>query len=358
MAGSNCDPVTLRKLFHSGEIDFYCRLVRQLDQNPERMKQVIALWLWFESIGHHEFIQRVSSLKGDDVILGFVSEAEACLDRLMGHHVQTRGDELPLTSSLMAKKMDLRFFESHRDKAIEGVMHFFHSVCQIIFNDEPMERAAENANHPNDHCRHTSGLHDIRSPMRERRNQEEGGASTSAMAMIPPQFSTVPSPLRDMLNPMARPWTPEIVRSSDDQRSLFITFSMGQHISREEIKQYFNARYGPCVEVVLTERAPPGHQPMFGRLIFTDATMVARVLNGLPTAKFIINGKHLWARMYTPYQTRRVEALRLVKKLKRMPREGGTKGEVGEVGVMIDMMDCKSLTSKIIFMKSIIDPIV
>ncbi|THU55224.1 hypothetical protein C4D60_Mb11t04320 [Musa balbisiana] len=221
-----------------------------------------------------------------------------------------------------------------------------------------MERTAENANHPNDHCRHTRGLHDIRSRTRETRSQEEGGASTSAVAMSPPQFSIVPSPLRDMLNPMARPWTPEIVRSSEDQRSLFITFSMGQPISMEEIKHYFNARFGPCVEVVLIERAPPGQQPMFGRLIFTDASMVARVLNGLQTAKFIINGKHLWARMYTPFQTRRVEALRLVKKLKRMPRAGGTRGEVGEVVVMIDVMDCKSLTFKIIFMKYIIDPII
>lgn len=212
-----------------------------MDQNPERMKQVIALWLWFESIDHYEFIRRVSSYNGDDVILGFVGEAEACLDRLMGQHEQTRGDELPLTSSLMAEKMDLRFFESQRDEAIEGVMYFFHNVCQIIFNDVPMERTAENANHPNDHCRHTRGLHDIRSRTRETRSQEEGGASTSAVAMSPPQFSIVPSPLRDMLNPMARPWTPEIVRSSEDQRSLFITFSMGQPISMEEIKHYFNA---------------------------------------------------------------------------------------------------------------------
>ncbi|RRT66724.1 hypothetical protein B296_00012272 [Ensete ventricosum] len=206
------------------------------------MKQVIALWLWFESIGHHEFIQRVSSLKGDDVILGFVSEAEACLGRLMGQPERTRGDELPLTSSLMAKKMDLRFFESHRDEAIKGVMHIFQNVCQIIFNDVPMERAApENANHPNAHCRHTSGLHDIRSPTRERSSQEEGGSSTSAVGMNPPQSSPVPSPLHVMLNPMARPRTPEIVQSSEYQRSLFITFSMGKPISREEIVQYFDA---------------------------------------------------------------------------------------------------------------------
>ncbi|RWV87958.1 hypothetical protein GW17_00050000 [Ensete ventricosum] len=242
MAGSNVVPVKLMMLFHAEERDFYRRLVRQLGQNPERMKQVLALWLWFESIGHHEFIQRVSSLKGDDVILGFVSEAEACLCRLMGQPERTGGDELLLTSSFMAKKIDLRFFESHRDEAIKGVMHIFQNVCQIIFNDVPVDRAPEDTDHPNGHCRHTSGLHDIRKPTRVRSSQEEGGSSTSAVGMRRPQSSTVPSPLHVMLNTMARPWPPEIVWSEEDKRSLFITFSMGQPLlSREEIMQYFNA---------------------------------------------------------------------------------------------------------------------
>lgn len=75
---------------------------------------------------------------------------------------------------------------------------------------------------------------------------------------------------------------------------------------------------------------------------------------------FIINNEiqYFWVFSDALVVMQRVEALRLVKKLKRMPRAGGTRGEVGEVVVMIDVMDCKSLTFKIIFMKYIIDPIV
>ncbi|URD80585.1 hypothetical protein MUK42_03076 [Musa troglodytarum] len=255
-------------LFHTQERDFYCRLVRQLDQNPERMKQVIALWLWFESIDHYEFIRRVLSYNGDDVILGFVSEAEACLDHLMGQHEQTRGEELPLTSSLMAEKMDLRFFESHRDEATKGVRHIFDSVCQIIFDGVLVARAAEAANQPDDRRPRPSGRHDFRPPTRE--------------------------------NPMAAPWSPEINRSPDDLRSMFITFSRGHPVSRQDIVEFFNARYGPCLETVLLEKASPGQPPTYGRLVFRNASAIARVLNGQQTAKFIINGRHLWARMYAP----------------------------------------------------------
>ncbi|CAL9125230.1 unnamed protein product [Musa textilis] len=264
MAGSSCDRHELMLLFHTQERDFYCRLVRQLDQNPERMKQVIALWLWFESIDHYEFIRRVLSYNGDDVILGFVSEAEACLDHLMGQHEQTRGEELPLTSSLMAEKMDLRFFESHRDEATKGVRHIFDSVCQIIFD-------------------------------------EEGGASSAAVAVsLPAQARTVLPPRGSMLNPMAAPWSPEINRSPDDLRSMFITFSRGHPVSRQDIVEFFSARYGPCLETVLLEKTSPGQPPTYGRLVFRNASAIARVLNGQQTAKFIINGRHLWARMYTP----------------------------------------------------------
>ncbi|RZR73315.1 hypothetical protein BHM03_00022653 [Ensete ventricosum] len=301
MAGSSRDPHELMLLFHTQERDLYCRLVRQLGQNPERMKQVIALWLWFESIDHYEFIQRVSSYKGDDVILGFVREAEACLDRLMDQREQTRGDELPLTSYLIAEKMDLRFFESHRDDAIKGVRSIFDNVCQIIFDDVLVERAAEAANHPDDHHLSTSGLHDIKQPAREGSSQEEGSASSAAVAVsLPAQTHTVLPPRGSTLNPMALPWSPEINRSPEDLRSMFITFSRGYPISRADIVEFFNERYGRCLETVMMERASPGQQPMYGRLVFRNASTIARVLNGQRTAKFLINGRHLWARMYTP----------------------------------------------------------
>ncbi|XP_072962545.1 uncharacterized protein [Typha angustifolia] len=246
-------------LFHKLERDFFHRLVTELGQNQERMKWVMALWLWFESIGHHEFIRHVSAYQ-KTAILRFVAEAIACLDCLSGHlkaAVDPQVDErLPFTNSLIAEPMDLRFFDYHRSKAVVGISYFFDNVCRIIFNDVV-----------------------------------EHGEGTSQMSAV----ATLPQ--RSGLNPMAVPWSPARNHSPEDHRSMFITFSRGYPISREDIMEYFTSRYGPCVDVVMIERAPPGQPPMYGRLVFKSASMIAAVLNGQRTAKFVIKGKHLWARV-------------------------------------------------------------
>ncbi|KAG6500896.1 uncharacterized protein LOC121995150 [Zingiber officinale] len=262
MAGSNLSPFGL-KLFHKVERDFYGRLVQQLRQDRERMKLVMALWLWFESIGHHDFISRVSSVHDANVVLGFVAEAEACLGRLLvgdGGRGGDGDDGIPLTASLMApEEMGLRFFDYHRQHAVKGIHHFFHNVCQVILDD-------------------VGG----------------GGGGASAVQGAP----SSPAP---PLNPMAKPWSPDQAnQTAEDQRSMFITFSRGHPISREDIVEFFSANYGPCLETVMIEKAQAGQLPMYGRLVFRSASMIAMVLNGQQTAKLLIKGKHLWARMYIP----------------------------------------------------------
>ncbi|OAY71577.1 uncharacterized protein LOC109714668 [Ananas comosus] len=276
MVRPNLSPLDL-KLFHKQERDFFHRLVVQLGQDQDRIKWVMALWLWFESIGHHEFIRHVSAYRDDDVVRRFLAEAWACLSRLSGRPIDPAqvDDQLPSTNSLISEPVDLRFFEYHKSEAAAGVRYFFDNVCEVIFDDELMERVARDAERPDNVHAMSSGF-------------GEGTSSTPIGSRL------------SVLNPMARPWAPGLNHSPEDQRSMFITFSRGYPISREDIAEFFNSRYGPCVEVVMIERAPPGQPPMYGRLVFTSASMVAVVLNGQRTAKFVIKGKHLWARMYVP----------------------------------------------------------
>jgi hypothetical protein len=58
--------------------------------------------------------------------------------------------------------------------------------------------------------------------------------------------------------------------------------------------------HGPCVESVMVERAAPGQLPVYGRVVLRSAAMIPVLLNGQPTAKYIIKGRHLWARIYVP----------------------------------------------------------
>ncbi|KAM3386533.1 hypothetical protein ACQJBY_009857 [Aegilops geniculata] len=100
---------------------------------------------------------------------------------------------------------------------------------------------------------------------------------------------------------LAAPYRPG---DADDEggRSLFITFSKGFPLTREEISAYFTERWGEgCVESVMIERAPPlGEPPRYGRVAFRWASVAEAVLGGQRLVKLLVNGRQLWARKYVP----------------------------------------------------------
>lgn len=51
---------------------------------------------------------------------------------------------------------------------------------------------------------------------------------------------------------------------------------------------------------LVIEQAQPGQEPQFGRIVFTTSLVIPKVLNGQAKAKFLVNRKHLWARIYVP----------------------------------------------------------
>ncbi|KAK1272614.1 hypothetical protein QJS04_geneDACA012475 [Acorus gramineus] len=91
-----------------------------------------------------------------------------------------------------------------------------------------------------------------------------------------------------------------VIFDEEDRRSLFVTFSKGNPLSREEITIFFNERWGDCVERVMMERTSPGVAPMYGRIVFKNAAFIVMILNGESLVKFSINGRQMWARMYVP----------------------------------------------------------
>ena len=228
-------------LFHKLERDLFHRLVHDLAQDPAAMRWVIALWLWFESVGHHDFIRRVAALPGP-VVLRFVEEAIACLRCLAislgGQGEATASDggdrRLPCTNALLAEPIDdVAYFQGRRE-VLDGVIHQHKSICLAVCNV-----AGNNAT-----CM-------------------PGNAGSVVPAATPPRAMVVSSPIRATprvalapmmqlinpmatpsfpLNPMASPWIP-IMQSPlpDDYRSLFITFSKGYPISKEDIMEFFNS---------------------------------------------------------------------------------------------------------------------
>ncbi|KAL6906385.1 hypothetical protein ACP4OV_003986 [Aristida adscensionis] len=290
-------------MFHKLERDLFHRLVHDLAQDPATMRWVIAFWLWLESVGHHDFIRRLSALPGP-VVTRFVEEAVACLRHLAcggggGGGVLARrlggaaaaGRSLPCTNALLAAPIDgVAYFDACRDEAVEGVVSVYRDVCLVVCDVGSATFV------PSD----VSAARAISPPGRAATTQPQqmpiGPPARAAPAMM------MPMPPSWSLNPMASPWIPIETQSllPEDYRSLFITFSRGYPISKEDIVEFFNSVFGPCVEAVMVERPPPGQLPVYGRLVLRNASMIPVVLDGRQTAKFLINGRHLWARIYVP----------------------------------------------------------
>jgi hypothetical protein len=215
-------------LFHKLESDLFHSLVHDLAQDPAAMQWVIALWLWFESTGHHDFIRRVAALPGP-VVLRFVKEAIACLHCLtnlgQGATVganDNRDKHLPCTNAFLSKPIDdVGYFRGRRE-VLDGITHQYRSICLVV-----CDVGNSSTSMPSNTCR----------------------VPTSSLMVSPPISPTprvAPLPLNSMaapflLNPMASPWISMQSPLPDDYRSLFITFSKGYPISREDIMKFFNS---------------------------------------------------------------------------------------------------------------------
>lgn len=211
-------------LFHKLESDLFHRLVHDLAQDPVPMRWVIAFWLWLESDGHHDFIRRVSALPGP-VVLRFVEEAVACLRCLAraGHGAAAAGTGasggrercLPCTNALLTKRIDdVGYFEGHRE-VLDGVSYKYRSVCLAVCDVS------------------SSGTTCVPSNTSSR--------VLAAPPMVGSPVLTAPTVASFPLNPMASPWIPSQSSPPDDYRSLFVTFSRGYPIGREDILEFFNS---------------------------------------------------------------------------------------------------------------------
>ncbi|KAF8668305.1 hypothetical protein HU200_052361 [Digitaria exilis] len=126
-----------------------------------------------------------------------------------------------------------------------------------------------------------------------RRYEEGGGSDGGAL----PVELAAPYRLCAAAARAAAAAAPEV---EEEGRSLFVTFSKGYPLTREEVEEFFTGSWGDCVAKVLMEKTSPGDAPTYGRVVFRRAAMVAAVLRGRPMVKLVVNGRDLWARKYVP----------------------------------------------------------
>jgi hypothetical protein len=254
--------------YHKIDRDIFSRLVIKFKRDPAESLLVMAVWLWLEDKGYPNIVVKMVGLS-DAIVGALANEAVLCFKSCLESNaprVAAGGGGIPLTSVLMERDVSLQMFSQNRFTAISGIKSFLNNVCCHVFADilqrvlDPGASQA-NLNHP------------------------------LFGAMITTNSS-------GFLTGGIWDWQPADHGVSEDDRTMFLTFSRGFPVLEEEVKGVFTELYGDCVESVQMETVPSGEQPLYARMVLRCVTIVDRILNGKRISKFRVNGKHIWARKY------------------------------------------------------------
>ncbi|XP_043718023.1 uncharacterized protein LOC122665970 [Telopea speciosissima] len=281
-----------RQIFH--------RMIFVIGMEPKASTMVIGFWLSLEWLGYINIIQMVAT--DDDTKLTLVAaEAQAALAYIESEEMTNPSTTLlSLTSDILNRDFTLDHFYTNRQVFREGIERVLEGVCNLILRDILDERGVEPL---------SSG------PLVGPINPFKGETSSLPLLGGPAEVdltagSDIPSPvvvialpaqtIGSNLNPMARPYTPEMARVPLNERTLFVTFSHGDPLTEEEIRDFFTGINGDCVEDVFVHQPTRGGPALFGKVYFRSAVMIEYVMNGFEVVKITAVGKPLWCRRFDP----------------------------------------------------------
>ncbi|KAI5017110.1 hypothetical protein ZWY2020_037488 [Hordeum vulgare] len=91
-----------------------------------------------------------------------------------------------------------------------------------------------------------------------------------------------------------------------DERTLFVTFSNGYPLTKDELHEFFMRHYGD-IEEISVEEPIERRPPLYAHVTFYSQMTLFHVLDGNRRVKFMIRGKHLWARQYVPKKKKKTD---------------------------------------------------
>ncbi|RLM79834.1 hypothetical protein C2845_PM12G00430 [Panicum miliaceum] len=238
--------------FYCDARNVYERFVA-IGSHPEQARNAVAVLLWLDP-AHHQAIRHLPSL--NPAAIGIVAaEANSILDCLRQQNLVL--PPIPFISALCQDggigEVDAAFLAFNQDLVVRGVADILDGAGALIFDDH-LYRLLH---------RYQTGL-------------------------------------VGRLRELEAPYTCRPVTVPEDCRSMFVTFSKGQPIEREEIFDYFRQKWGDCIVRVLMEKTTGGTPPMYGRIIFKSEAFVSLVLNGVPLVKVTVGHRQIWLRKYIP----------------------------------------------------------
>lgn len=199
------------KEFHKIDRKIYARLVIDLGLDPNQCKKVLGFWNWLESTRYGYFVNKMIPLP-DKSLHALAIEASTCLFFLNKEGSPPPDMDVPLIRGLISPDFSFGFIYENRQRMISGIQGFMENVCERAFSDiVPPKKSLQ--------PQHQHGF------LPQFSNRHEGFHS------VPPN-SVQPLALQAARQP------PEILSVHSTDRSLFLTFSRGHHVTKEELKEH------------------------------------------------------------------------------------------------------------------------
>jgi hypothetical protein len=273
-------------LFHRMDRKIFSILVIQLARNPCQSLLVMALWLWLENFGYPSLISKLVGISLN-TINDVAQEAESCLMclELANFPIPNNGGLL-LTTTILGVEISLQLFKLRRYSIIYGVKNVLNETCARIFDDILL------------HVLGTTHVSRLIPPYPYYRPMINIPKFPHRLfGKFPPtNFEEFD---RDLFG--QRIWENRISFDDleDEDKTLFLTFSKGFPVTREEVRYFFKIKYGVnCIKGIRMGRRNSNGQVLHATMVVNNLETLDKILNGRRVAKFAFNRKHIWARKY------------------------------------------------------------
>ncbi|KAL2492429.1 Uncharacterized protein Adt_28057 [Abeliophyllum distichum] len=274
--------------FYDTEKNLFKRMAK-MGVDAELLKKIVSFWLWLESHGVKEILKKIGFQ--DDKIVALVSlEAETALTALENHNLPVLHSSskicLHVTSNVVSNGSlnHLEEILEDKNKAWNGISQLLNGVFRNIFDSEQRGRR-------------TAKLGEIVQKLFQPNENSDDLDNVSNDSELNPLGSS-------RLNPLAKVWRPK----SDEDRSLYITFSHGFPLSPRQIHFYFTWLYGDCLErVYVHHQRNMTAPPCFGRIVFKKWWwwLPESILMGQEQVRFHnVFGRSLWCKKFQPKNNR------------------------------------------------------
>ncbi|KAK3436170.1 hypothetical protein EUGRSUZ_C00815 [Eucalyptus grandis] len=283
-------------LFHSIDRALYTILAIHLCRDPAESLHVVALLLWLERSGFPHAVKTVLSLP-KMLVSDLADEAMACLNFIFNHSsFSNDGADVPLMRGVIGRRISPQFLHENRDDARRVISTIIDTVCVKALTDIMQNAIAmRSARHDPSPSTPPVCLPDSPSfPGMRRRRNENANDRVMINRHVPTGHQNRKYWFEERDEATAVP---------PDDRTLFVTFSKGYPVHEWEVREFLTMAYGDCVEELHMQEVQAGEQPLFARVVFRSASTIEHVLDASGKTKFIINGKHVWARKFVPKRT-------------------------------------------------------